>query len=170
MNQSKISLSSRELLLVIQQLLISSGYLIQSTDFGTRNFTKIIINKDKKDLCLFVDIRNVCSAFIPGKPYMMRRQVGKMKFEEIPKNLKTQASMLLAVGEVNGELVLVCWNPFYYLGHATNRSCYVLQDSLEKAIIDGLYNGEDCKVPVLVCNSSNIERLLQTYIERNALD
>ncbi|WP_373435119.1 hypothetical protein, partial [Metamycoplasma equirhinis] len=66
--------------------------------------------------------------------------------------------------------VLACWNPFYFVGHSTNRSCYVLQNSLETARSNGFYDGVDCKIPVLVCSTKMFEQLLNVYLERNAVD
>ena len=116
-----------------------------------------------------MNIRNIGSAYLPKKPYILRRQVGKLSFDDLPSNNKKSLSMLIGVANKDNEILLACWNPFYFIGHSTNCSCYVLENSLDKAKNIGLYVGEDCKTPVLVC-SSHFNEMLNVYIERNMMD
>lgn len=162
--------SSKELILQVENIFVKSGYLILSYSDLNNGFLKFVLLKNNIEYVVCANVRNIGSAYLPNKPYIMRRQVGKMNLDEIPGNVKTNVSMLLAIGTVESNSVLACWNPFYFVGHATNRSCYVLQSSLEKAQSEGFYDGVDCKTPVLVCSSNNFEQLLNVYIERNMVD
>jgi hypothetical protein len=169
MNPKSTVLSSKELTLVLQEIINKSGFIITSFSQNENGFNQIGI-KNKHDFNLNVNIRNIASAYLPNKPHIKRRQVGKMHFDTIPINQQKQLSMLLGVGRVNDRYVLACWNPFYFLDHSTNRSCYVLQESLEFANENGLYDGIDCKTPVLVCSENGFEKLIKVYLERNVLD
>lgn len=164
-------LSSEELILELESIFIQSGFLITSLSRSlNNNFTKFELSKNKVEYCIYANIRNIGSAYLPNKPFIMRRQVGKMNFNEIPENTTNTVSMLLAIGIIENKKVLACWNPFYFVGHSTNRSCYVLQSSLEEAVLNGFYDGVDCKTPVLVCSKNNFGQLLKVYLERNTID
>ena len=163
-------LSSKELVLEVENIFIQSGFIISSFLDLKNGFVRFQLSKNGVEYIINTNIRNVGSAYLPNKPYIMRRQVGKMNLDDIPDNTGRTASMLLAIASVDGERVLACWNPFYFVGHSTNRSCYVLQNSLETACSNGFYDGVDCKTPVLVCSTKMFEQLLNVYLERNAVD
>lgn len=173
MQNSKKLMNSHELLLSLEKHLILSNILIRSvTDCKNelKNFYLLDIVVKNQNIKLYVNIRSIGSAYLPNKPYILRRQVGKLLFDHLPQNSKKTFSMLIGVAEKDGETLLVCWNPFYFIGHKTNRSCYVLEGSLETAKNIGLYVGEDCKTPVLICSCRNFEKMLNVYIERNLVD
>lgn len=173
MSFDESALSSNELLLRLENFLVNGGYLILGLKFcdgNLKSFIKIDIKKNTNEIHLFVNIRNISSAYLPNKPYIKRRQVGKLILEEIPKNENNSLTMLLGVAKIGDSFVLACWNPFYFVGHATNRSCYVLEDSMTTAICEGLYDGVDCKTPVLVCSENRFSDLLEIYKERNVVE
>lgn len=162
-------LSPKELVLAVERVFINSGFTVKSFDYMENGFIEFNLLKNESFI-ISVNVRNIGSAYLPNKPYILRRQVGKMIFESIPDNGRTKLSMLLGVGNKNNRLLLACWNPFYFIGHSTNRSCYVLESSLDEAYEKGFYDGVDCKTPVLVCSENNFEKLLHIYIERNAVE
>jgi len=170
MSNKENMLSSKELVLEVENIFVQSGFIINSFCDLKNGFLRFELNKNGVEYIINTNVRNVGSAYLPNKPYIMRRQVGKMNLDDIPVNSGKTVSMLLAIATVNDERVLVCWNPFYYVGHSTNRSCYVLQNSLEAAQSHGFYDGIDCKTPVLVCSNKKFERLLSVYLERNVVD
>ena len=162
-----------ELIINFEKIITKSDYLILSfkdLNDTLSNFYSLTIQKDKKIFNLTFNIRNISDAYLPNKPYIKRRQVGKLDFDSLPLNNKTNVTLLLGLKEINGELVLVCWNPFYFVGHQTNRSCYVLESTMEKALQCGFYIGEDCKTKLYVCNETNFGKLLTQYIEENAVE
>ena len=170
MGNNDSMLSSKELLLEVENIFIQSGFLITSVSNLKNGFFRFEINKNGVGYIINSNIRNVGSAYLPNKPFIMRRQVGKMNLDDIPVNAGKTVSMLLAIATVDGERVLACWNPFYFVSHSTNRSCYVLENSLEIARSYGFYDGIDCKTPVLICSNKMFEQLLNVYLERNTVD
>ena len=173
MKKSENMMSTHELLLSLEKVLVSSSVLIRSVkncENELKNFYLISVEINNQLIDLYVNIRNIGSAYLPNKPYILRRQVGKLSFDDLPPNSKKSLSMLIGITNIDSEIILACWNPFYFIGHSTNRSCYVLENSLDKAKNIGLYVGEDCKTPVLVCSSSNFTEMLNVYIERNLID
>lgn len=171
--KSQDTISRPNLLVYFQQVLTKSGFLV--TNFkdlkGTLdNFYSFVVEKGGKKIELSFNIRNISNAYLPNKPDIKRRQVGKLSFEDLPLNRKDCLIMLLGLKLISGELVLVCWNPFYFVGHATNRSCYVLKSTMEKALQCGFFEREDCKTKVYACSSSNFGELLNHYIEENVVE
>ena len=173
MKKSEQMMSSQELLLSFEKALVSSEILINSVENckdELKNFYLVNVTFKNKKISLYVNLRNIGSAYLPNKPYILRRQVGKLSFDDLPLNSSTSLSMLLGITFIDHMMILACWNPFYFVGHSTNRSCYVLENSLEKAKNIGLYVGEDCKTPVLVCSDCHFGEMLDIYIERNMVE
>lgn len=171
--KSEDTLSKFDLLVLFEQLITKSGFIITNYKdiYETLdNFHSLTVEKDKKQFELIFNIRNVSDAYLPNKPEIKRRQVGKLEFDSLPFNQKKRAVMLLGLKVYNGEPVLVCWNPFYFVGHATNRSCYVVESTMEKALQCGFYAGEDCRTRVYACSGSSFEKLLSLFIEENAVE
>ena len=167
------NLLKNDLLLYIQRTLVSSGFLIYSLTQckdDLKSFYKIDIKKNDNQYTLFINVSNINSAFLPNKPYIKRRQVGKLNMDLIPQNKNNSLSMLLGITFVDETPIYVCWNPFYFTGHEKNRSCYVLDSSILYAYNNSYYFGEDCKTPVFVFNELSFEKMLQNYIDKNMVD
>lgn len=164
------NLSSSELVLIFQRVLVESGFLIISYESKINSFGTMKLKYNSKEFVINFNIRNIGSAYLPNKPNIMRRQVGKLESEDIPINSQIQVSMLLGLKVLDNTYILTCWNPFYFVGHKTNRSCYVLKESLQEAKENGFYDGVDCNTPVLACSTKEFSQLLSAYIERNSVD
>lgn len=166
-------MNSHELVLSLEKILISSNVLIRSIencDKELKNFYLLKSVHNNKDISIYINVRNIGSAYLPNKPYIFRRQVGKLSFDDLPLNSENCISILAGITLFKGKLILVCWNPFYFVGHSTNRSCYVLEKSIERAMNFGLYVGEDCKTPVFICDENHFIEMIDIYMERNMVD
>lgn len=166
-------LSSKELFIYIQKAIVSSGFLIDHYEKCSNElkiFHILKISTSEKKFTLYINVRNIGSAYLPNKPFIKRRQVGKLNLEDIPVNKGNTLSMLLGVTFVDERPIFACWNPFYFIGHNTNRSCYVLDSSLDYALKNGLYDGGDCKTPVIVFSEASFSKMLDIYIKRSVVD
>ena len=163
-------LSSKDLILAIEKIIVCSGFTIKQFEFKKNGFSAFTISQDNEQIELSINIGNIGSSYLPNKPYILRRQVRKMTFEEIPDNKRNEISMLIGITKISDKFIIACWNPFYFIGHSTNRSCYILNDSLMIAYLKGIYDGIDCKTPVLACSEENFGKLLKIYIGRYAVD
>lgn len=164
------SLTSTELLKRLQEIFKKSGFAIISCGIRINNFTKFKILKNNQEYLINVNIRNITSAYLPNKPDLMRRQVNKLNFNDITDNTTNSATMLLGLWDTNGNEVLAAWNPFLFIHHEKNRSCYVLKESLNKASQYGFYQGKDSGTNILVCSENNFEKLLSVYLETYKAD
>ncbi len=165
------SLSKNDLLLCFEDVLISSGFVIYNLEMDKNtNFYKFVVNKNKKEFVLFVNISNINEAYIPNKPFIKRRQIGALVLDNIPQNTGNQFSMLCGIKKVDEEIVLCVWNPFYFTNHTKNRSCYVVSDSIYDALKNGIHFGIDCKNTVYLCNRISFEKLFDEYILKNRID
>ena len=162
-----------ELLLIFESFLVNSGFLIlEMIDIKkeTPNFHKFVIKTNNKNFTVNIDIRNIGDAYLPDKPHVKRRQVGKLSFEQIPKNKNDTVSMLVGIKQIDKDFVMACWNPFLFLSHITNRSCYLLEESMEQALNSGVYIGKDCGTPVYICSIDHFDQLLDIYINNNSIE
>ncbi|TPI02369.1 hypothetical protein [Mycoplasma struthionis] len=112
--------SSAELLLIFQKFLTNSGFIIVSTEKlneDLNNFYKIVVDDGVKKVTFYVNLRNISSAFIHNKPYILRRQVNKININSLPENKEDSVVLLIGIAEIVEEFVLVVWNAFYFIGH-----------------------------------------------------
>lgn len=162
------NLSKQELLKVFEKaIVLSDGVIISISDF--KNRFNIVVKFDEDEYNLNFDLRNIGSAYLPNKPFIFRRQVSSFSIDDFPKNLGNNLSLLVGIRLIENSFVIVAWNPFYFLGHKTNRSCYVYKDSMLSAYTNGYYSGDDCKTPVYACASNNLLTLLKEFKENNTI-
>ena len=171
--RSEDTISKQDLLLFFEQTLVLSGFFVEETkDLKSElgSFFLFRIKNNNSEFEITANISNISDAYLPNKPYIKRRQVGHLVFENLPKNTKTKVTLLIGIKRIEDQLVYVCWNPFYFVGHSTNRSCYVNEASLEKTARLGFYSGEDCGTKLYACTSNRFAELIDLFISENAID
>lgn len=171
--KSEDTISKQDLLLFFEQTLVLSGFFIEETEGlknELRNFYSFKVKNQSSQFVISANISNISDAYLPNKPFIKRRQVGHLVFETLPKNTKDKVSLLVGIKKIEDEFVLVCWNPFYFVGHSTNRSCYVNESTLEKTLRIGFYVGDDCGTKLYACTRNHFAELLDLFITENAID
>ena len=76
---------------------------------------------------------------------------------------KEQCFLLLGLTNVNGNNILVAWNPLKYIYHEKNRSAYVYDEALFEANKKGFYKTIQNGEKILISNEENFEELLKEY-------
>lgn len=150
-------------------LLESSIDLIQLDNFND-DFTSFTINLDGKKFKLNLLLKNVVNSGWADKPLIKRIQVKAMTQDQIPINTELSCSMFCGFSFVNDEPILSVWNPFMYVFHKTNRSCYVNCNTLALCARDGYIKSVDSNQEVLNCNKNNLKKLILEFINRNAIE
>ncbi len=170
--ENMISFSKNELLLFVQKTIVNSGFIINSFEEcdEPKSFVKVTIEKGEKKYTLYINVGNIRPAYLPNKPFIKRRQVGKLSLDQIPANTPKSLSMLIGICVIDDYPVFACWNPFYFIGHSTNRSCYVIDSSLSSAISCGVYVGDDCRTPLICFTESHFDEMLDIYLEKSVVD
>ena len=111
--------------------------------------------------------KNIVNSGWSEKPYIKRIQVPSFLGKTIPLNNKEQCSLFLGIAFVNNKPIFAVWNPFTYVFHKTNRSCYVNVESLDICYHNGLYKTIDSKKEIILCDKDNFGQLLEIYFEEN---
>ena len=171
--KSEDTISKQDLLLFFEQTLVLSGFFVEETkdlknEIGSFHLFKV--KNKSSEFVITANISNISDAYLPNKPFIKRRQVGHLVFEALPKNTKNKVTLLIGIKRIENEFVIVCWNPFYFVGHSTNRSCYVNESTLEKTSRLGFYVGDDCGTKLYACTNNRFAELLDLFITENAID
>lgn len=75
MKKSENMMSTHELLLSLEKVLVSSNVLIRSVkkcENKLKNFYLISVEINNQFIDLYVNIRNIGSAYLPNKPYILQ--------------------------------------------------------------------------------------------------
>ena len=150
--------------LVKQALILSDIELLDCSNKG-EYFHEFLINYHCRRFSLNLFIKNIANSGWADKPYIKRIQVPSLLGKTIPKKGNDSISLFLGIAFVSGDPIFVAWNPFSYVYHKTNRSCYVLVQSLANAFQCGLFKTVDCKKEVVLCTQSNFGRLIEICLE-----
>lgn len=130
-NYKLIDLSKNELIDAFINVLKFNGFELISIE-NNYKFENLITIKDgitNSFYCNFANIRNV---YLPKYPYLLRRQVTALDHEKLIKSTDYSFSFLVGVVEVDSKICFSIWNPWGFINHKKNRSCYVVKDDLNK--------------------------------------
>lgn len=160
-----------ELQKLLQKAAVDSGMLILGWEPEKHyaKFVDMVVDFKGKRITVVANLRNISSAQLPNDPDMMRRQIESLDATCLPANTFDSVTILLGFCLINGKHVIGAWNPFDYGSHATNRSCYIRPEQLEKAA-----NGEVVSMryktvsPVYACDFGHFGELLEKYMEDNS--
>ena len=106
---------------------------------------------------------------IPSVSSLMRRQVAALDVGLLPQNKDGEVTVLLGVCEIDEKKVFAIWNAFYFVGHKTNRSCYVSAKDLLEASESGLAISSYSDTPVYVSTTERFAEALDKFIEVNCI-
>jgi len=159
------------LLLCFEELLIKNGYLISlcNEEGSVKGFADLTVKRNGKPFSIHVNIRNISNACLPYDPSVMRRQVAALDVGLLPQNKDGEVTVLLGVCEIDEKKVFAIWNAFYFVGHKTNRSCYVSANDLLKASESGLSISSYSDTPVYVATTERFAEALDKFIEVNCI-
>ena len=164
------SLSLKQRIDILKNFFVSSNLEIFEINNFSDEFLTFVTTLEGKKVSLNFLLKNVVNSGWANKPEIKRIQVKAISQENIPINTSNSCSLFAGIAFVNNEAVLAVWNPFMYVFHKTNRSCYVRVESLAIASRDGFLKTEDCKQEVLICDSKHFDSLLNVYLERNSIE
>lgn len=159
------------LLAIFETALLKAGFLIveATKDKSYPKMTDITIQIDKSIIVLHANISQISSAYLPGNSNAMRRQIAALDMETLPKNTKQSATILVGYYDDGNVGVFALWNAFYFVGHKTNRSCYVNLSDLEAAAKTGLLFSSYSKTPVYLAKDEKLKECLIKFIDDNAI-
>lgn len=125
----------KDLRLVFEKLLTNNNFTIKNSDFS-KSIKNVVATKNGIEFTFHFVLRNIVGAGWTTKPNIKRIQVQNFKdvnpmlFEKTTKN-----HYFFYVGYYNydNNPLFIFWDPGRYDSHKTNRSCYVLLNSMQRA-------------------------------------
>lgn len=145
----------------------SSSLPILSWKTDESGVSSIATLLDGKPLSLHFLLKPISGGGWKEKPWVYRIQVRKLEGDEFPKNSSSSLSLLLGACFFEGKPVIVAWNPFRFLFHETNRSCYLrLEDLLQlEEEPDGFIVSYRSSEPVSLARKDSFGKLLSRLLE-----
>lgn len=165
---SKLSLKQRYDLLK-RAFLKSNINLIEEKDILSP-FKTFVIKYNDKTIKLNVVLKNVTNSGWSEKYYIKRIQVSSIKDEDLPSNSLNTLSMFLGIANLNGLPIFICWNPFLFKFHKTNRSCYINVNHIVQCLDKPFISVIDSKMEVLLCSENGFAELIDHFIEKNSIE
>ena len=121
-----------------ESVLSSSGCRLLAHESGEHgiNHDRVAfeIDGEEREIDLFYILRSLGNGGWSDKPWIFRIQVSKIDPNWLPITSKSSISVLLGVAFLHEEPFIIGWNPFNYISHATNRSCYAEKSDILKLL------------------------------------
>lgn len=159
------SLDIKQRIDLIKQVLLINEIQLNSISDEDEYFHKFEIIYNNRPFILNLYLKNVVNSGWSDKPFIKRIQVPSFLGKTIPANSKNSISLFLGIAFVCDEPVFVVWNPFSFVYHKTNRSCYVTVQTLAETYQAGLLKTIDSKKEIVGCDKNNFKRLLDICCE-----
>lgn len=163
-----LDFDKNRLLNLFQNVLTSNGYTIMSVS-KLDKFYNLKVFKDEREITFSINLSTIKNAFLPKDPTVKRRQIGHLEMCEIKTITKNVISLIIGIAKICDEYVFVCWNPFYFTGHKTNRSCYVTHESLVQMKFNNYYRVKYGNTPSYLFTQSGFELFIDKFIEENGI-
>lgn len=162
---NKEPLLKKELFSIFKNFLDNSGFsVIGISNTEEKGVYDYKVEKDSKQYCIRILLKNVCNSGWKEKPYIKRVQVQHLS--NICKTTKEMCFLLGGITIFDDNPILVVWNPLRYLYHQTIRSAYVNVSSIKECIDNnGYHYCNDYNNEIFICDEHNFEKLLGCYYD-----
>lgn len=164
-DNSKLALKQR--IDLIKECLLRSNIELFNILETENGFFRFDVKCSGTYFSLHILPKNIVNSGWAEKPYIKRIQVMSFFGKNIPMNTNENSSIFLGVAFVNSQPIFAVWNPFSYVYHKTNRSCYVNVNSLALCFREGFIKTVDSKQTVLLCDKHHLGELITYYREEN---
>ena len=133
-------------------------------DINRQGQSIIKIQKDEIIYEVIALIKNITGAGWRDKPWIKRVQVSNIATREISLNDR-KFNLIFGVYSFDDNPLFVCWDPYRYLNHVTQRSCYVSITTLQRGYEKEYYEGVDSSQKVWVFKGNNFDKFISNYIK-----
>lgn len=162
------SLDMKQRIDLIKEFFMNANIQVSSVSKEDEYFYTFKVRIDSIDKLFYIYPKNIVNSGWSEKPFIKRIQVPSFFGKNIPINNKSQCSMFLGIAFVNNQPIFAVWNPFSYVFHKTNRSCYVNVESLDICYHNCFHKTIDSKKEIWLCDKNNMGKLLEMYAEENS--
>ncbi len=132
---------------------------------------RVDIESDGKPFRLNFVLRSLGTGGWKEKPWIYRIQIGALKEGALPMARDGELSLLLGLFYLDGAPALAAWNPFMYVFHKTNRSCYLKEGDIRSLSEDpsGVYVGKETYPAPILCRGDSFGKFLAECRKRYSL-
>lgn len=154
--------------LIKKCLIICNIDLISETQIDSFYHFEILLHGKKIKICAV--LKNVVNSGWSDKPFIKRIQVKRFNSSELLKNTSEGCSLFIGLAYTNEAPIFVCWNPFMFLFHTTNRSCYIDVSLLARCQHEGFISTMSSNQKVILSDTNHFDKMIEKYIEFNAVE
>lgn len=127
-------------------------------------FVNCVVIIGEKQIKLHFIIKNIVNSGWSWRPDVKRIQISSLAKCCLKANTASEITFLIGVYFINEKTVFAVWNPACFTFHSTNRSCYVMKDSLLRASNGEFLYKEDYGQMVFVCLFNQVSKLILEFI------
>ena len=163
-------LSQKQRIDLVKSFLMESDIELISETEMPNSFHGFSVRIIGKELKLSILTKNIVNSGWVEKPYIKRIQVTSFIGKQIEKNVDGSCSLFLGIAFANSKPIFIVWNPFLFVFHKTNRSCYVNVESIARCYHLGFLKTNDAKKEVYLCDSKHFCDLIKKFVEDNSVE
>lgn len=132
---------------------------------------RVDVKVDGKHIRLNFILRALGTGGWKDKPWIYRIQIGVLGEGALPRSGDGELSLLLGLFYLDGSLALAAWNPFMYVFHKTNRSCYLKEEDIQSLAKEpsGVFVGKATYPTPILCREDSFRELLSECLKRYSL-
>lgn len=123
-----------------------------------------VTTEDGNEYIIHIYVKNISGSGWLDKPEIKRIQIKQLP--EIPRQRRTEFYILCGVCIYEGITLLAIWDPMNYVTHNTVCSCYVYFSSLNKAMENGTYHGNNKGKFVMTSREDKFQEVLNEISSR----
>ncbi len=160
--------SNFDITLAIQKMIVQNDFVILKYEKLSPLIKLIIKDSKNKTISLNILYKNITHSGWRDKPHIKRIQVTNLKYTHSYLFEKdSPSSFLIYLGYYNFDSnpIFVVWDPERYTKHATNRSCYVLIETLQRGYDLSYLSTINSNQKLWVFKSSHFKQFVTDYAD-----
>ncbi len=160
-----VKYSNFDIKLAIQKMILENDYIILKCEKSGPLINLVIIDSKKEKISLHILFKNITHSGWRKKPHIKRIQVTNLKDTHNYLFEKESHSHLMYLGYYNfdNNPIFVVWDPERYTNHNTNRSCYVILDTLKRGYDIGYLETVNSNQKLWVFESGFFKQFIRNY-------
>ena len=166
----------KELFKKFEEFISQSGFTVEKwVKSNAVPYEVIIADKNENQISyrIILYLKNISDAGWVYKPWMKRVQVDNVRSvspEYYINTERNQALLILGYYNYDDNPIMVAWNPYRYVMHFTQRSCYVTIDEMLEGYKKGYHKCFVSNQKVWIFTANNFRIFLNDYIDSNKVE
>lgn len=161
--------SKTQMIDIIKKYLLLSDIQLLDVLNKSNNFVQFDVFINDKIISLNMFLKNISNGGWKEKVDKKRIQVPAKNIRDLEMNTDIFCNMLVGFCIVNNKPLIAVRNPFRYMFHKTNRSCYTNVFDIATSYTKGFYSAKEAQKTVYYSDATHLKTLIEKYIEGNAI-